>query len=214
MTKPKMTQTLLFILVIAIGLYYAIKNGNKAEKNIQELTRESDYKEYSTMLLWENDYLMVEIMSSNNLEFAKKQIGEVEDNSELKQIETKELKISKTELANLLKRTGLNEYEKICYAGIGEPQLLENPKSRAFGDLGTAIFFDGEADIVEHIWLSSENWKEVNETNILNGLNEIGERYDMILVDIYRIQNKIVDLKNKDEIQNYLNIYVERFSEK
>ncbi|WP_308993972.1 hypothetical protein QLS71_015240 [Mariniflexile litorale] len=214
MTKPNMTQTLLFILVITIGLYYAYKHGNKAEKDIQNLTQESDDEESSTMLLWEDDYLMAEIMSSNNLDFAKKQIGEIEDKSELKQIETKELEISKTELSDLLKSAELNEYEKIGYAGIGEPQILENPKTRAFGDLSSAIFFDGETDKVEHIWLSSHNWTEVNKTNILNGLNAIGNKYDMILVDIYPIQNKIVDLKDKAEIQNYLDVYVKRFNEK
>ena len=214
MTKPNMTQTLLFILVIAIGLYYAYKHGNKAKKDIQNLTQKSDGKKYSTMLLWEDDYLMAEIMSSNNLEFARKQIGEIEDKSEIKQSETKELDISKTELSDLLKSVELNEYEKISYAGIGEPQILENPKTRAFGDLSTAIFFDGEADKVEHIWLSSHNWTEVNKTNILNGLNAIGNKYNMILVDIYPIQNKIVDLKNKTEIQKYLDIYVERHSKK
>ena len=209
-----MTQTLLFILVVAIGLFYAYKHGNKAKKDIQNLNKKSDEKKYSTMLLWEDDYLMAEIMSSDNLEFAKKQIGEIKDESELKKKETKELEISKTELSDLLKNAELKEYEKISYAGIGEPQILENPKTRAFGDLSSAILFDGKADKVEHIWLSSHNWTEVNKTNILNGLNAIGNKYDMILVDIYPIQNKIVDLKNKAEIQDYLDIYINRFNEK
>ncbi len=34
--KKRMTQTLLFILVVAIGLFYAIKYGNKAKKNIEK----------------------------------------------------------------------------------------------------------------------------------------------------------------------------------
>lgn len=207
-----MTPSLIFILVIAIGIYFTYKQRNKVEKNAQILNQKSDEKDYSTMLLWEDDYLMAEIMSSKNLEFAKEQIGEKTDKSELKQIETKELKISKTELTNLLKSAGLNEYEKISYAGIGEPQTLENPKIRAFGDLHSAIFFDGETDIIDHIWLSSNNWTEVNKTKILNGLYEIGNKYNMILVDIYPIQNKIVDLKNKSQIQNYLDIYIEKFN--
>ena len=36
MRKPNMTQTLLFILVIGIGLFYAVKYGNKAKKDIVE----------------------------------------------------------------------------------------------------------------------------------------------------------------------------------
>ena len=168
----------------------------------------------NAMLLWEDDYLMVEIISSNNLDFAKKQIGEISDSTEIKQIETKEMEIPKTELSDLLKNAKLNEYKKISYVGIGEPHILENTKTRAFGDLSSAIFFDGETDKVEHIWLSSHKWSEVNKTNILNGLNAIGKKYDMILVDIYPIQNKIIDLKDKTEIQKYLDIYIERFSGK
>ncbi len=209
-----MTQTVLFILVIAIGLYYAYKYVNKAEKDIQKNNQKSNEKIPSTMVLWEEDYLMVEIMSSKNLDFAKKQIGEVTDSSEIIKIETKELGISKTELTDLLINAEVNEYEKISYVGIGEPHVLENPKSRAFGSLTSAIFFEGETDKVENIWLSSFNWPEINKTNIVNGLNEIGKKYDMILVDNYPIQNKIVNLKDKIEIQNYLDIYIERYSKK
>lgn len=36
MRKPNMTQTLLFILVVGIGLFYAVKYGNKAKKDIAE----------------------------------------------------------------------------------------------------------------------------------------------------------------------------------
>ena len=36
MRKPNMTQTLLFILVIGIGLFYATKYSNKAKKDIAE----------------------------------------------------------------------------------------------------------------------------------------------------------------------------------
>ena len=209
-----MTQTFLFILVISIGLYYANKYGSKAEKNIKNLTQKSEPKEYSSMLLWEDDYLMAEVISSNNLNFAKKQIGEITNTSELKKIDTKELEISKTELSELLKNAKLNEYETISYPGIGETKILNNTKTRAFGDLNSAIFFDGDTDKVEHIWLSSQDWEKVNNTNILNGLNAIGIKYNMILLDIYPIQNKIVDLKDKTKIQNYLDVYVKRFSNK
>lgn len=197
-----------------LRIKYIRENTSEFTTNLKINNNEANDDTKTSMLLWEDDYLMVEIMSSNNLEFAKMQIGEIPESTELKQIKTKELQILKTDLAELMNSVELNEYEKISYAGIGEPHILENPKSRAFGDLSSAIFFDGDADKVENIWLSSHNWAEVNNTNILNGLNAIGNKYNMILVDIYPIQNKIVDLKNKTEIQNYLDIYVKRFTEK
>jgi hypothetical protein len=209
-----MTQTFLFYLVLLIGLYYAYKNGNKAKKVIQNQNKTSAITDYSTMVLWEDDYLMVEIISADNLNFAKKQIGELTHAEDFKKIETVDLKISKTELSAVLESSGLKEFEKIMYAGIGEPHIMENPKTRAFGDLHSAIFFDGPADEVEHIWLSSENWTEINKTYLLNGLHAIGTNYNLILVDVYGIQNKIVDLKDRTEIQNYFNVYIDRFTEK
>ncbi len=160
----------------------------------------------STMFLLEDDYLMIEIMSSNNLEFAKELIEEIE--SKTKQIKTEELNISKNELSDLLKNAKLNEYENISYLWNGKLEIRKDNKIKAFGNLESAIFFDGKTDKVEHIWLSSHNWEDVNKTNILNGLNAIGNKYNMILVDTYPIQNKIVNLKNKEEIQNYLDIYI------
>jgi hypothetical protein len=209
-----MMQTFLFYLVLLIGLYYAYKNGNKAKKAIQNQNKTSVITDYSTMVLWEDDYLMVEIMSADNLNFAKKQIGEITHTEDFKKIDTVDLKISKTELSALLESSGLIEFEKIMYAGIGEPHLMENPQTRAFGDLHSAIFFDGATEEVEHIWLSSENWTEINKTHLLNGLHAIGTNYNLILVDFYRIQNKIVDLKDKTEIQNYFNVFIDRFTEK
>lgn len=167
------------------------------------------------MLFWEDDYQMVEIMSIDNLHFAKSAIRENQNNDtiEHEQIQTQELGILKTELSSLLESVNLVKYERISYAGIGEPRILENPKTTAYGSNSTAIFFDGDEDIVEHIWLSSHNWKEVNDTKIADGLKALGDHYNMILVDTYPIQNKIVNLKDMAAIHEYLDRYVERFNE-
>ena len=203
-----MTQILIFILVILIGVYYAYKNGNDSKKKLNI----SNHEIQSQMILWEEDYLMIEIMSVSNFEFAKKEL--IKRSTETKNVETKELKITKTELKKLFEDLGIKEYEKISYLGIGEQKVLKNPSSKAFGDLLSAIFIEGETDKVDDIWLSSFNWPEINKTKIIEGLNELGKKYDMILVDFYPIQNKIVNLKNKTEIQNYLNVYIENHSKK
>ena len=48
MKKRNMTQTLLFILVIGIGLFYAIKYGNKAKKDIEKYQRTAKKTELKT----------------------------------------------------------------------------------------------------------------------------------------------------------------------
>jgi hypothetical protein len=42
MKKPNMTQTLLFILVVGIGLFYAIKYGNKAKRDIADYQQKTE----------------------------------------------------------------------------------------------------------------------------------------------------------------------------
>tara|TARA_R110002049_G_scaffold276004_2_gene454143 strand:+ start:2749 stop:3339 length:591 start_codon:yes stop_codon:yes gene_type:complete len=52
MRKPNMTQTLLFILVVGIGLFYAVKYGNKAKKDIaeyQQTEKQTEQNPYSDM---------------------------------------------------------------------------------------------------------------------------------------------------------------------
>jgi hypothetical protein len=50
MRKPNMTQTLLFILVVGIGLFYAVKYGNNAKKDIaeyQQTEKQTEQNPYS-----------------------------------------------------------------------------------------------------------------------------------------------------------------------
>jgi hypothetical protein len=52
MRKPHMTETLLFILVVGIGLFYAVKYGNKAKKDIaeyQQTEKQAEQNPYSDM---------------------------------------------------------------------------------------------------------------------------------------------------------------------
>ena len=81
----------------------------------------------------------------------------------------------------LLNSVGIKKDPKLTYAGIGEPQIIENSKTKAFGSYSSAIFYDGGNNKIEHIWFSTYDWKNIQKTKIADGLNAIGEKYDMII---------------------------------
>jgi len=174
--------------------------------------------EEKAMLLWEDNYLMIEIISSKNITFVKKEIervskfGEEHYNGagytdithiEEKPFLTEKLEISKKEVIGLLELQGLTRYPKLMYYGGGEPTEIKEPKSIVYGELSSGIFLEPENEILKHIWFDSYNWKEISKTKIADGLHAIGLKYDLILVDWNG--NQIVDLKNKSEIEKYLN---------
>jgi hypothetical protein len=156
-------------------------------------------------------------MSSKNLEFALKETGRISEFAEKKSngngfseittikqkpIETKQLEINEKEFVELLNSVGIEKYPKLTYAGIGEPQIIENSKTKAFGSYSSAIFYDVENNKIEHIWFSTYDWKNIQKTKIADGLNAIGEKYDMIMVDF--ASEEVIDLKKKPEIEKYL----------
>lgn len=208
-----MTQTLLFILMIAIGFFYAYKYGNKAKKDIDKHNQDKR----TTMLLWEDNYLMVELIPKENLEFALKETKRIQKHGEEhfdgngfteiteigeKPVKTEKLEIPTKKITDLLESVGLTRFEKLMYFGGGEPTEIENPKSLVYGELGSAIFLEPENGKLKHIWFDSHKWEDLPKTKIGNGLKAIGKEFDLILVDWN--SNQVIDLKKENEIEKYI----------
>ena len=203
------------MLILGILSFLGIGCSDKEPKN--EAPNKITKEEGQAMLLWEDNYLMVELISHSNLEFAKKEtqrtskFGEEHFDgngfTEITEIEeisysTDQLKIPIEEVAQLLESKGLTKYQKLMYYGGGEPTEIKDPKSIVYGKLKSGIFLEPENKILKHIWFDTYNWKEIHKTKIAEGLNAIGVEYNMILVDWN--SGQIVDLKNIKEIKNYL----------
>ena len=119
-------------------------------------------------------------------------------------IKTKTLKIEINEIKEFLEKIGITKYKKIFYSGAcSYPEEIKNQNTIAFGCLGDTIFIEHKDDIVENIWFVSNNKTSKLNTEIINILNKIGLKYDLLLVDNYPVTEKIVDLKNIDEIESY-----------
>jgi hypothetical protein len=148
---------------------------------------------------------MIEIISATNYEYLDdKNIDKCKTLSSNAKIKTETLKIGVDEITGFLERIGINKYKKIFYSGAcAYPEEIKNQNTIAYGCLGDTIFVEYKDKIVENIWFVSYNRDSKLNTEIVNTLNQIGLKYDLLLVDNYPVTEKIVDLKNLDEIESY-----------
>ena len=203
-----MTQTLLIILVIAIGIFYFLKKGNIEEFN---------YDKRTTMLFWEDNYLTIELIPKENLKFILTENKRIQKHGEkhfdgnrftkITEIEeipfkTEKMRISIETITKLFESVGLSKYEKLVYYDGEKPTEMENPKTIAYGEFESAIFLEPENGKLKHIWIDSHKWENLSKTKIGNGLKAIGKEFDLILVDWF--SNKVIDLKKEIEIEKYI----------
>jgi hypothetical protein len=168
-----------------------------------KIIEDETYDEDKT-LLWEEEYLMIEIIPATNYEYLiDKNINKSKTLSSYAKIKTETLKIEINEIKEFLEKIGINKYIKIFYLGISDIVINDFQNTIAYGCLGDTIFIEHKNDIVENIWFVSNNKTSKLNTEIVNTLYQIGLKYGLLLVDNYSVTEKIVDLKNIDEIESY-----------
>jgi hypothetical protein len=205
-----LTNIVLFTIIAFAFIYiiYDSKKAIKAENNKpitkSQIQKNESYNEDET-LLWEEEYLMIEIIPATNYEYLiDKNIDKSKALSNYVKIKTETLKIEIKEITEFLEKIGINKYKKIFYSGAcAFPEEIKNQNTIAYGCLGDTIFIEHKDDIVENIWFVSYNRISKLNTEIINALNQIGLKYDLLLVDNYPVREKIVDLRNLDDIESY-----------
>lgn len=210
-----MLPNIILFIVIAFAFVYIIydskkeiKLENKVKDNLKQtsikIIEDETYDEDKT-LLWEEEYLMIEIIPSSNYNYlVDKNIDKSKALSSYAKIKTETLKIKFSDITEFLKGIGINKYKKIIYFGACEnPEEIKDQNTIAYGCLGDTIFIEHKDDIIENIWFVSNNRDTKLNTEIVNLLNQIGSKYDLLLVDNYPVTEKIVNLKNIDEIESY-----------
>jgi hypothetical protein len=214
-----MLPNIVLFIVIAFAFIYIIydsKKAIKAENKIEndktvtksQIQKNKSYNEDET-LLWEEEYLMIEIIPAINYEYlVDKNIDRSKALSSYTKFKTETLKIEIKEITEFLEKIGINKYKKISYLGIGDIVINDCENTIAYGCLGDTIFIECKDKIVENIWFVSYNRTSKLNTEIVNTLNQIGEKYDLLLVDNYPVREKIVDLRNLDEIESYFKLKV------
>lgn len=211
-----LANIVLFIVIVFAFVYiiYDSKKEIKLENKIKndfkaisiKIKQDETYDEDKTSL-WEEEYLMIEIIPAKNYEYLiDKNIDKSKRLSSYAKIKTETLKIEIKEIKEFFKGIGINKYTKIFYLGIGDIVINDCQNTIAYGCLGDTIFIEHKDDIVENIWFVSNNKTSKLNTEIVNTLNQIGLKYDLVLVDNYTVTEKIVNLKNLDEIESYFKL--------
>lgn len=185
-----------------ISLFKSVFNSTEPEKR-------------TSILFWDDDYMLREIFSSKNIEFAKSEssriakFGEQHYNgngfTEITMVESCPFPISKSnisekDLIDTFENAGLPKIMDIYYAGKKKP--IENSKFKVYGENLMGIFYETEESIISNLWFANYNFKNSDKTIITVALNEIGKKFDLILVDWNSCE--IIDLKKITEIECYL----------
>ncbi|MDY0781691.1 hypothetical protein [Tenacibaculum sp. IB213877] len=203
------------IILFSIAVLYIKKNENRTLEKTNENINNENTK--TTILLWEDNYLSAELIPKENLEFAIKETKRIKKHAEehfdgngfteitkINKIpfSTEKKEILTSKITDLLESIGLVKYGRVLYYGGGTPTEIENQNTIVYGELKSGIFIEQENNKIEHIWIDSQNWQEISKTKIKDGLIEIGEMFDLILVDWNSTQ--VIDLKKESEIEKYL----------
>ncbi len=213
-----MVPNIVLSIFLIFAFVYIIYDSRKVVNLENDTNNESKSKKHENQkniiydldktLLWEEEYLMIEIIPESNYNLlTDKNTSKGKSIVSYDGIKTESLKIDIEEIAIFLKKVGINKYKKILYLGASSyPEEIKNHNTIAYGCLGDTIFIEYKNNIVEKIWFVSNN-KDLNlNPSIVNALNQIGLKYNLILVDYYPITKKIVNLKNLIEVESYLTL--------
>ncbi|MBC3846416.1 hypothetical protein H8K90_08495 [Winogradskyella echinorum] len=201
-------------MIIVIGIVFAFfaflyftKKNTESPKT--ELTKQ-EYRAKGTIFYHEDDFCQIEIVPKENLSELIKQADNISDFTsengysdiyvrEENKVSLKTKNISKSELESLLAKLGTEKHTEII-TGYGSDYRIRSENTIGFGKDYSAVYFDFENDIVRNIWIT--NLDGLNHKNVINAFSEIGEKWDLIMMDWN--SSELIDLSNKKMIEKYL----------
>tara|TARA_R110002096_G_C14294061_1_gene697822 strand:- start:52 stop:660 length:609 start_codon:yes stop_codon:yes gene_type:complete len=194
------------ILAIFAFLYFSKKNTANPKT---ELT-EKEYRAKGTIFYHEDDFCQIEIVPKENLSELLKQADNINDFTaengykdiyvrEENKVSLKTKQIDKSKLENLLAKLGTEKHTEIT-TGYGSDYRVKSENTIGFGKDYSAIYFDFDNELVNNIWIT--NLFGLNHANAVNVLSEIGEKWNLVMMDWNR--SELIDLSNKKMIEKYL----------
>lgn len=197
-----------------IGKRFFWKGERLAEKKILNKEKEP-YAHENVLHMWEDDYLMVEMLPIENLEFIKAETKRInnfgEENSEgigFSEITVIGEKVMKTinkqipiEQAKLFFRdSGLKKIEKVVMQNTG---LLEGANTPlGYGSRSFAIILESESEYLKNIWLTGHIETESERQALKKGLVNFCNKFDFIGVDWYKAE--YYNLNSEKQIAEYI----------
>lgn len=172
--------------------------------------------EYADVLhMWEDDYLMVELLPKENLEFIKNETKRIDEFGqahfdvtgftditviEEKPIKTNVRQIPISQVEQILSKTDLHRVEKVVMQGVG---LLEGDKAPlGYGSNRFAVIIEDKSGVLENIWITGNTETDQERQYLKQGLQEIGKQFDFIGVDWFK--SEYYDLNDEKQIEEYI----------
>ena len=214
-TQEMKMGIIISILLVAVIIIAISMRGSKSLE-LQDL-KENKIKPDNTansIFYHEDDYRQVEIVPIENFNELIKQAENVQDFAEKhfdgggytdimvredNRLKLKERGIRPSELDLILSELPIKKFTEVS-TGI-RPGEMKSENTFGYGENYNGIFFDFDSDSVRGIWIAGS--PKINKEKLTIALNEIGNKWNLLLMDWNSLE--IVDLKNKEQIEKYLN---------
>ena len=166
---------------------------------LQKKKREKEPYPYQDILhLWEDDYLMLELLPIENIEFVKAETNRINDFSQEhfegtgftditpigeKPIKTIEKLIKIEEVENIITKAGLDKISQFHMQGVG---LLQDDRAPlGFGTTKFALMCDKQKDLLKNIWLTGHKDTQEEKEKLVDTLLLFGQSFNFIAVNWY-----------------------------
>ncbi|MDB2385202.1 hypothetical protein N9V96_01890 [Polaribacter sp.] len=204
--KIRIIITIGIVLAFFCFFYFSKRN---TENPKTELTNK-EYRAKGTIFYHEDDFCQIEIIPKENLSELIIQAENISDFTsengysdiyvrEENKISLKSKKVNKSELESFLAKLGTKKHTEII-TGYGSDYRVKSENTIGFGKDYSSVYFDFENDIVKNIWITNLNG--LNHENVINVLSEIGEKWNLVMMDWN--SSELIDLSNKKMIEKYL----------
>ena len=150
------------------------------------------------LLLWEDDYLMIEFLPAENIDFVKKEValingfaeqhfdGFVFTNITVKQespIKTCDRLIKISDLEGIMRKAGLERITKIRLQDVG---IMEKEKTPfAFGTTDYGIICEQQNGILQNLWATGHIPGVEHQEKLIDATMNLGKEFNLIAVNWY-----------------------------
>jgi len=167
------------------------------------------------LYLWEDDYLMLELLHEDNLAFIRSETKRIDSFSKdhfdgigfrditpigEKSSKTIEKLIQICDVEKMMVTCGLEQVEKVHMQKTGLSVKIKTPI--AFGTTNFAIVCNVQDSLLEDIWLTGEVSTEEDRQKIVNALFSFGNTYHFIAVNWYNCTYRI--LNDRDNVEEFI----------
>ncbi len=164
--------------------------------------KKTDKKEYpykDILHLWEDHYLMIELLPIDNLEFVKSETRRINNFGKEhfngigftditliadKPVKTIDKLIDISEIEKFLTQTGLQKVNQFHMQGVG--LIQDNKTTIGFGTNKFAIMCEKKNELLSDIWLTGHTETDENKKRLVDALLLFGHTFNFIAINWYR----------------------------